>query len=77
MATPALNYPWFELASGDDLEQGDILDDCPVFLPPDELAEEPSFARAGPLGWLAARPVDEDGRRPGSLAHGCETIVLS
>ena len=40
MATPALNYPWFELASGDDLEQGDILDDCPVFLPPDELAEE-------------------------------------
>ena len=31
-------YPWYTVAVGDDLEQGDILEDCPVFVPPDELA---------------------------------------
>ena len=41
MANPAVKYPWFELVSGEDLEQGDILESCPVFLPPDDLAEGP------------------------------------
>ena len=36
--TPA--YPWYAPVGGDDLEQGDILESCPVFLPPDNLAEE-------------------------------------
>jgi hypothetical protein len=31
-------YPWYQCVSGDDLEQGDILDGCPVFLPPPDLA---------------------------------------
>ena len=31
-------YPWYGVVSGPDLEQGDILLDCPVFLiPPDAL----------------------------------------
>ena len=32
--TPSLDqYPWFGIASGPDLQQGDILEDCPVFEP--------------------------------------------
>ena len=34
-----LDYPWFRLVEEDHLEQGDILDSCPVFSPPNELAE--------------------------------------
>jgi hypothetical protein len=30
-------YPWFGVVDGDDLEQGDIVDSCPVFLPPNDL----------------------------------------
>ena len=38
MAAP--QYDWYCLATGDDLEQGDILESCPVFLPPESLAEK-------------------------------------
>ncbi len=31
------DYPWFDRIDGDDLEQGDILENCPVFLPPEDL----------------------------------------
>jgi hypothetical protein len=31
-------YPWFQLVSSEELEQGDILEECPVYQPPDELA---------------------------------------
>ena len=31
-------YPWYVAVTGDDLEQGDILEACPVFLPPEDLA---------------------------------------
>jgi hypothetical protein len=34
-------YPWYRAVRGDDIEQGDILEGCPVFLPPDDLAEAP------------------------------------
>lgn len=30
-------YPWFSIAEGRDLQQGDIFDDCPVFAPSSEL----------------------------------------
>src|ERR1700733_10686734 len=30
-------YPWYRLVTGDSLEQGDILESCPVFRPPEEL----------------------------------------
>jgi hypothetical protein len=33
----ALHYPWFTTVDGDDLEQGDIFEDCPVFFPPSDL----------------------------------------
>jgi hypothetical protein len=37
MTSPS--YPWFGLTAGDDLEQGDILESFPVFLPPDDLED--------------------------------------
>ena len=40
-------YPWFGVIEGDELEQGDILESCPVFLPPPDLdvhAERPTNA---------------------------------
>ena len=30
-------YPWYCLVNGDELEQGDILESCPVFSPPSNL----------------------------------------
>ena len=36
MSTPA--YPWFQLVAGEELEQGDILEGCPVYQPPEDLA---------------------------------------
>jgi len=30
-------YPWFGIVDGDEIEQGDILEGCPVFLPPNDL----------------------------------------
>jgi hypothetical protein len=34
----AADYPWYQEVAGDDLEQGDLFEACPVFLPPDDLA---------------------------------------
>lgn len=34
-------YPWYAVASGDDIEQGDIFEDCPIFLPPADLNLQP------------------------------------
>ncbi len=39
MDAPA--YPWYQALSGDDIEQGDIFEACPVFLPPEDLANVP------------------------------------
>jgi hypothetical protein len=36
---PRRTYPWYAKVRGGTLEQGDLLDDCPVFLPPDDLAQ--------------------------------------
>ena len=30
-------YPWYGLVNSDELEQGDILENCPIFLPPSNL----------------------------------------
>ena len=32
-----MTYPWYCLVGGDELEQGDILENCPVFSPPSNL----------------------------------------
>jgi hypothetical protein len=37
MSIPA--YPWYAIVQGDEIEQGDIFEHCPVFLPPDDLAD--------------------------------------
>jgi hypothetical protein len=31
-------YPWYQAVRGDDIDQGDLFESCPVFLPPDDLA---------------------------------------
>lgn len=33
------NYPWYGVVVGDDLAQGDIFENCPVFFPPDAMSE--------------------------------------
>ena len=42
----AHSYPWYEVVSCDGLEQGDVLEACPVFQPPEELAEEKPLRNA-------------------------------
>ena len=37
MSISEITYPWYRLVDGDELEQGDILENCPVFLPPANL----------------------------------------
>jgi hypothetical protein len=39
MTAPA--YPWYQTTRGDDIEQGDFFEACPVFAPPEDLAEGP------------------------------------
>lgn len=34
---PEMAYPWYCLAGSDELEQGDIIESCPVFAPPADL----------------------------------------
>jgi hypothetical protein len=36
-----MDYPWYDLVTGDDLEQGHLLEACPVFSPPEDLAVSP------------------------------------
>jgi hypothetical protein len=38
MVANIADYPWFGVVDGDGLAQGDILEACPVFLPPKDLA---------------------------------------
>lgn len=33
------SYPWYGSINGDEIQQGDILEDAPVFLPPENLVE--------------------------------------
>jgi hypothetical protein len=37
----ALTYPWYQAIDGTDLGQGDVFEGCPVFLPPEGLADSP------------------------------------
>jgi hypothetical protein len=46
MAAQLPEYPWFGVIDGDDIEQGDILEGCPVFLPPEDLAVSAAPASA-------------------------------
>jgi hypothetical protein len=41
--TPSLeHYPWYGIASGPDLQQGDILEECPVFDPESANLDDPN-----------------------------------
>jgi hypothetical protein len=32
-----MEYPWYEYINDDGIEQGDIFESCPVFIPPDDI----------------------------------------
>ena len=32
-----IDYPWYASITGDNIEQGDIFEGCPIFLPPADL----------------------------------------
>ena len=32
-----MDYPWYKIVTGDDVQQGDILENCPVFVLPSEI----------------------------------------
>jgi len=39
------NYKWYEIVEGDEIEQGDILENCPVFvLPPEVELDSPTIS---------------------------------
>lgn len=35
------NYAWYRIVSGNELAQGDLFDNCPVYSPPEDLANAP------------------------------------
>lgn len=37
MPTSIPDYPWYGVVEGDEIEQGDIFEACPVFRPPEDL----------------------------------------
>lgn len=39
-ASKKQSYPWYQAESGENLEQGDMLPNCPVILPPANLSEK-------------------------------------
>lgn len=43
-----MDYQWYDIVSGDDIQQGDILENCPVFILPSEILLEPSTTTAEP-----------------------------
>lgn len=46
-------YPWFGIVEGDEIEQGDIFEDCPIFLPPQDLkVSDTQPQRDVPFSWL-------------------------
>lgn len=44
MSISETTYPWYCLVNDDELQQGDILESCPVFLPPPDLTLNSSEA---------------------------------
>ena len=62
---PPNPFPWYEAVTGDELEQGDLLDACPVFRPPDELSE-----------WDETAPVffETEGRNVIVVSQACDLV---
>ncbi len=39
-----MDYKWYKIVDGDDIQQGDILENCPVFVLPSEIHMDPASA---------------------------------
>jgi hypothetical protein len=57
-------YPWYQTAQDDELEQGDILEACPVFIVPEDLAG----------GSLAAAIFDWETRDLIVMSQSCDMV---
>lgn len=44
-----MDYPWYDKVSGDNIQQGDIIESCPVLILPSQLSLGPSGTAAEPL----------------------------
>jgi hypothetical protein len=60
-----VRYPWYEVVSGPDLQQGDMLLDCPVFLIPRE-----AVRRAG------AHPITIQRQNVIVMTQSCDLAIL-
>ena len=47
-----MDYPWYEKVSGDSIQQGDIIENCPVFIFPPEVSIEELTSTDEPLETL-------------------------
>jgi len=45
------NYPWYVRVKGDEIKQGDIIEKCKVFIPPNELADSGDLAESYSFDW--------------------------
>lgn len=46
-----MDYPWYNCVNENDIEQGDIFESCPVFIPPDGLDPQASSISTAPFSW--------------------------
>ena len=63
-----MDYPWYEIVSGDELQQGDILENCPVFILPSEVP----FASASAGSKLYEVPFE--GRDVIVVSQSCDMV---
>ncbi len=66
-------YLWYAIAADDTLEQGDIVLDCPVFVPPDNLDVD-SLADSGSADSLSEVPFDFKPANLIVLSQTCDLV---
>jgi len=63
-----LDYPWYEIVSGDNIQQGDILENCPVLILPSELSLNSSNTTANPY------EIPWEGRDVIVISQSCDMV---
>ena len=63
-----MDYPWYEPVTGNDIEQGDILDNCPVFIWPMDPAANRSGESSEPV------TVDFERRTVIVMSQTCDMV---
>ncbi len=63
-----MDYPCYEIVSDDDIQQGDILENCPVLILPSELSLSSSNTRTSPY------EIPWEGRDVIVLSQSCDMV---